>query len=391
MHALTLTQRRAPRWALAAIAAFTLTLGSCGGGEDGDGAAPSVSQSSGVATTDAAATAATSPATPAGTNASIASAPPSAAPAVTKQGPRPYQRAGVTALMVTRDGAHVWAASADGRLRKMSGGTHASSDHSVRALKPLPRGAGVSGLAHSADGQHVVAVGRDSVAHLLNADTGERRGSMHGHSQPLRTVATSADGAVVATGGDETRVLLWDGRTGQLKKALGGKHQDFVNAVAVRHDGASVVSGDAGARIFVWDTVSAQVRWQLLGHAEEISAVAFSPDGRWIVSADEAGQVRVWNASTGQVSGAVMSARAAVRQVTFTPDGQSIVMGLSDGRVMLWGLQRRDVLRVWQASTSAVNVLVFEPGVGRGAPPRLWVGRGDDSISSWVVNSDGSP
>jgi WD40 repeat protein len=387
MPGLTLTQRRAPRWALASVVALTLTLGSCGGGEDSEGAAPAVSQSGG-ARSDAAASAVVAQASPdAATQA--------ASQAVTRPGPRPYQREGVTALMVTRDGAHVWAASADGRLRKMNGGASASGDRAVRALKPLPRGAGVSGLAHSADGQHVVAVGRDSVAHLLNADTGERQGSMHGHSQPLRTVATSADGAVVATGGDETRVLLWDGRTGQLKKALGGKHQDFVNAVAVRSDGASVVSGDAGARIFVWDTVSAQVRWQLMGHMAEVSAVAFSPDGRWIVSGDEAGQVRVWNASTGQLSGSVMSARAAVRQAMFTPDGQSIVMGLSDGRVMLWGLQRRDVLRVWQSSTAAVNVLVFEPIGGRSAtaagPVRLWVGRADDSIASWVVNSDGSP
>ncbi len=293
--------------------------------------------------------------------------------------------------MVTRDGTQVWAASADGRLRTMKGGASATGDRAVRALKPLPRGAGVSGLAHSANGQHVVAVGRDSVAHVLHADTGERLASMHGHSQPLRAVANSADGMVVATGGDETRVLLWNGRTGQLTKALGGKHQDFVNAVAVSPDGGLVASGDAGARLFVWDTLSAQVRWQLVGHQEEVSAVAFSPDGRWIVSGDEAGQVRVWNAATGQASGTPMSARAAIRQALFTPDGQSVVIGLSDGRVLLWGLPQRDVLRTWQTSASAVNVLVLEPGAGRGAPPRLWVGRADDSITSWVVNSDGSP
>jgi WD40 repeat protein len=400
MHALTLTLRRAPWWVLGFMLALTLTLGSCGGGEDGDGAAPAVSQSRGVAASDApvpsSAVAIASAArsdVPPGAGASQATPDPSTQAGVqanTKQGPRPYQREGVTALMVTRDGAQVWAASADGRLRTMKGGASASGDRAVRALKPLPRGASVSGLAHSANGQHVVAVGRDSVAHVLNAETGERRASMHGHSQPLRAVASSADGTVVATGGDETRVLLWDGHTGQLKKSLGGKHQDFVNAVAVRPDGGLVASGDAGARLFVWDTLSAQVRWQLVGHVDEVSAVAFSPDGRWLVSGDEAGQFRVWNATTGQASGTSMNARASIRQAIFTLDGQSIVMGLSDGRVVLWSMQRREVLREWQSSASPVNVLVFEPGVGRGAPPRLWVGRADDSITSWVVTSDGS-
>ena len=52
--------------------------------------------------------------------------------------------------------------------------------------------------------------------------TGERRFPLQGHEHPLRCVAASADGSVVATAGEETRVMLWDGATGRLKPGAAG-------------------------------------------------------------------------------------------------------------------------------------------------------------------------
>ena len=69
------------------------------------------------------------------------------------------------------------------------------------------------------------------MAQVWHAQTGERRFPLQGHEHPLRSVAASADGTVVATGGEETRVMLWDGATGKLKQVLWGS-ADFINAAS---------------------------------------------------------------------------------------------------------------------------------------------------------------
>ena len=74
---------------------------------------------------------------------------------------------------------------------------------------------------------------------------------------------------VIATGGEETRVMLWDGATGRLKRVLSGL-SDFINAARVR-DGRLLATGGADARVLVWD-VAGGLRNTLLGHADEVAA-----------------------------------------------------------------------------------------------------------------------
>ncbi|MFP4027385.1 MAG: WD40 repeat domain-containing protein [Candidatus Brocadiia bacterium] len=82
-----------------------------------------------------------------------------------------------------------------------------------------------------------------SVFFLLGAISfgvaGENETNPAGHNAPLRAIAYSPDGEMLATAGETGIVKLWDVLSGELKQNLTG-HQFYVDDLAFSPDGISV-------------------------------------------------------------------------------------------------------------------------------------------------------
>src|SRR5690348_4111496 len=77
-----------------------------------------------------------------------------------------------------------------------------------------------------------------------------------GHLGPVRSVAVGPYGAVLASGGDDAMVRVWDAYTGELRVEF-GSHTGPVRSVAFGPDGAVLASGDDDGMVRVWDVVRA--------------------------------------------------------------------------------------------------------------------------------------
>jgi WD40 repeat protein len=353
------TARSLCHLAPAAVLAGALLLAGCGGGES----ASDASAADGNNTRLAAANGAEKEGSAKGAKAD-------------RRTERRFVRKGVVALSLARDGSQVGVATADGRVRVLD-----ASNTTERMAVAGHGKAAAMGVLFSDDGERMVSVGRDSVAHVWDISSGKRMVTLRGHEGPIRALASSQDGAYVATGGEGSRVLLWDGGSAKLKKALTGS-ADFVNALAFSPDSKLLAGGSADSRIVVWNVANGRVQQTLQGHRDEINALSFSPDGKWLVSAGEDGRVLLWDVALGRVTKSLDGHGVAVRALAFSSDSSTLASGDESGKILVWHMGSRSAVRSLTRGGAALNALAFLPGNAG----LLYAGDEDSQVVAWQVD-----
>jgi WD40 repeat protein len=101
---------------------------------------------------------------------------------------------------------------------------------------------------------------------------------------------------VLASGGSDNNVLLWDAATGERMGAPLSGHTDVVRSVAFSPDGRLLASGSEDRTIRIWDVASTQnPPVTLSGHNAEVTGVAFTPDGKFVASSSWDSDARLWD------------------------------------------------------------------------------------------------
>ncbi len=226
-----------------------------------------------------------------------------------------------------------------------------------------------------------------------------------GHDGPVYAANFSHDGKLVATGGYDKLVMIWNPDQVQpvdLAKLLEGEprpkpnylrlmgHDGPVRSVAFSTNDELVASGSDDHAIRLWTVATGKISQVLRDHSGSVHSVAFSPDGKFVLSGGQekiGDQVRLWNLAgyqemrvlhatvlTGQDEDAVLSAR-------FSPDGQEIVTANRDRTASLWDVASGDRLKQFEEGHEFLTTsAVFFPD-GR----RLATGAGDNSVRIWDV------
>ncbi len=73
------------------------------------------------------------------------------------------------------------------------------------------------------------------------------------------------------------------------------RFEGSILALAFSPDGGLLASGGYDAVVRVWDVRSGAQVAELKGHDAEVHAVAFSPDGQWLAAAGRPGALWLWD------------------------------------------------------------------------------------------------
>jgi sterol desaturase/sphingolipid hydroxylase (fatty acid hydroxylase superfamily) len=235
----------------------------------------------------------------------------------------------------------------------------------------------VLGVAISADGGLIASGGEDGTVRVWDAE-GRAQLTLPGHERPVRSVAISADRRVIVSGGYDGAVRVWDAATGQEKFALRG-HRGFVLGVAVSADGRRVASAGADGTVRVWDGETGQEQHALAGHTSAVPSVALSGDGERVVSAGWA-SAKLWNADTGRARLTLAGHTDLVYSLAISPDGRRVVTGSFDQAVKVWDATTGQDTLTLRGHTGPIY------GVALSADARVVVSGGKDlSVKAWDV------
>ena len=255
----------------------------------------------------------------------------------------------------------------------------------------------VQTVVFSPDGKLIASGGYDSRLRLWEANTGNHIATLRGGGP---AVAFSPDGELLANeyGGDGIigTIGLWDVHTGELRHVL-GKYHSPLTCMVFSPDGKTLVSASRDSEIIFWDIPTLQHRLSITTqHTEAVYSVAFSPDGETLASGSFDQTLRLWDPHTGKRK-AVLQYPDYVTSVVFSPDGRTLAVGLSgwqNNRIHLLDTETLQLLETLVGHIEDITDLAFSPDGGILASAScdgtilLWR-TGANSVPA-DVNSDGS-
>ena len=196
----------------------------------------------------------------------------------------------------------------------------------------------------------------------------------YGRKAPgIVSVSVTPDGRVAVCGCDDTVLRVWDLRTGEYLRRLGG-HGHNVTSVAITPDGRSIVSASGDGTVRVWDLEKGNPREVPERPRTRLYSVSLTPDATRAVTGSRDHKVRVWDLESGECIKTLGGHRSEVRNARVAPDGKTAVSFSRDGIARLWDLRNGDCLREIDMGSSTASLAAHRRrAVTLGFPDRLEV------------------
>src|SRR5579859_1060529 len=198
----------------------------------------------------------------------------------------------------------------------------------------------------------------------------------HGHSGPVRSVAWSPDGKLVASASDDGTVQVWN-PTALQPTLTYRQHTGPVNAVAWSPDGKRIASGSNDSTAQTWDAATGEFLSPRGRPFGTVNAAAWSSDGQYCaVAYDET--IQIWARSQGDITLVYTHHSDTVRSLSWSPDSKSIASGDNQGNLHIWDTNTAEK-RFSLKRLNALNVVAW-------SPDGAWIAFGGDGGTVEIMN-----
>jgi WD40 repeat protein len=233
----------------------------------------------------------------------------------------------------------------------------ASAPPAVTPLRLLNTGSPIRTLAFSPDGE-LLAAGYDHTVGMWRLGDFAQTTTLKGHTSSVRSVRFAPGGTLASASDDET-VQLWQASDGALRRQLRVPGCS-IESVAFSPAGDLMAVGGWGGSITLCeiDAGSLNVRDSL--PAPFIHSLSFSPDGALLAAGGYDGSVYLWALPEGGAEEPLSGFSNFIYSVAFSPDGQWLAAS-SGSSVQIWRLDDRKPIELLQGHSGPVHSIAFSP------------------------------
>jgi WD40 repeat protein len=204
-----------------------------------------------------------------------------------------------------------------------------------------------------------------------------------GHSALTTSLAFSEDGALLATGHLDGSISMWDPASGfEFDAQL--RHDGAVGGLAFVPGGSVLISGGRDESLKYWDlaaVLEGEARRDLRRQPAAVTALAVSADGGLVVTGHTNLNLRGHDVASGRLVATFHGLQAVPSALRLSPDGGLLSCGCRNGSIRLFRVEGRVQLRHFEAHNKTVSSLAFFPDGRHFASVAM-----DQEVAIWSVS-----
>jgi len=216
----------------------------------------------------------------------------------------------------------------------------------------------IEAAAMSPDGRLIASGGMDHNVKLWDLSEARELRILSRHLNNVTSISFSPDGRIVASASFDGTIKLVETETGKSLRTL-TSFSSAVSALAFSPDGQFLSAGGLEGTLKLWDVNTGRELRTFVGHKTWVTAVGFSPDGQMIASAGGDATIKIWEARSGRVLRTLTGHTSILTCVAFTPDGKSVVSGGMNSELKLWDINAGQVVRDFVGHYFQINSIAI--------------------------------
>ncbi len=182
---------------------------------------------------------------------------------------------------------------------------------------------------------------------------------LEGHTAPVLDIVFSPDSKLLASGGNDKAVNIWDVQEGKLLRTL-GQHKTWVSNMSFSRDGKMLASSAPHDNMYFWDVENPGLLRVLAENGPDVFWGSFSPGGDLFASGGKDKKVSLWDSQDGDSLNALEGHDMAVKFVTFSRTGHLLVSA-DDQNIFLWDSKTGKKLRTLATEPKGLNHISLSP------------------------------
>jgi len=159
----------------------------------------------------------------------------------------------------------------------------------------------------------------------------------------VNSIGFSSNGALIAVGGTDKILRLYDTTTGSLRAGLNGAERTIMSVDFSNTDELVLGSSNDNA-VRVWSVPMQRIRHSLLGHTQKVYAAKFTFDSQKVVTGSHDRTVKVWDLNRGFCLKTIFCF-SSCNDIALSRDNGIGISGHVDNRLRFWDLKTGDCIQ----------------------------------------------